>query len=511
MSTNRRPNFLVILADDLGWSDLGCCGGEIPTPHLDGLAADGLRLTGFCNNGLCLPTRASLLTGLYPDQAADQRGGLRETGCVTIAEVLRQAGYATFMSGKWHNGREPWQLPWNRGFERHYGLLCGSSNYFNPGLPRAGQAAPAHKRPGDTRPWGIDGEIVHPYTPDDPDFYATDAFTDAAVRFLADHRDDRRPFFGYLAYTAPHFPIQARADDIARHQGRYLAGWDHLRAERFERLAAAGLSDDSWRLSAWDHRVQAWSEIGDGAAWDRKMAVYAAMVESLDRGVGRVLDALAALGRADDTLVLFLSDNGGCAQHLEATPGVAPGPVDSYATVDAPWANLSNTPFRLYKTFLHEGGIATPLVVRWPGRIAAPGGVSPAGGHVVDLLPTLLDAAGASYPERFGGEPVRPPEGRSLLPVLAGAAPDLEREMFWDLGGCRAVRRGGWKLVTQGPARRHFGVDVEPGREDWELFDLATDRSELRDLARVRPELVRELAADWDRWHDRCAAGQGDR
>ncbi len=496
----KRPNIILIMADDMGYSDIGCFGGEISTPNIDALAAKGIRFTHFYNNAVCMPTRASLLTGLYPHQVgAGDRARLRPTGNVTLAEVLREAGYRTLMSGKWHNGSTEEELPTSRGFERYWGLLSGSGNYFNPGERRPGEPEPAHKRPGDMRPWGEDGRIIHPFTPEDPDFYATDAFTDKAVGFLERYGREDRPFFLYLAYTAPHFPMQARPEDIERYRGRYMMGWDRLREERFERMAGMGLVDRRWGLSARDPVAPALEDAAGKEAWDLKMAVYAAMIDRMDQGIGRVMGKLREIGKENDTLVIFLSDNGGCGEHINRTPGVPPGPVDSYHTVDAPWANASNTPFRRFKAFDHEGGISTPLVARWPGQIAA-GGVCCDVGHVIDFMPTFVELAGGEYPSERNGQPVLAVEGRSLVPSLLGKSVNDRRPLFWEFKGCRAARSGQWKIVSQGSERSHVNVPVEPGHEAWELYDMAADRCELSDLSRQIPEKVVELDKLWREW-----------
>jgi arylsulfatase len=504
-SKAERPNIVLILADDMGFSDVGCCGGEIATPNIDRLAENGLRFSRFYNNAVCMPTRASLLTGLYPHQVgAADKAGLVPTCNVTIAEVLKSAGYRTFMAGKWHNGARPGELPTDRGFERYYGLLSGSSNYFNPGLRRRGDKEPAHKQPGDTRPWGVDDRIIHPYTPEDPDFYATDAFTDRALELLDSCGHDEQPFFLYLAYTAPHFPMQARPEEIAKYRGKYMIGWDKVRETRYERLLELGLIRKQWRLSPRDDLAPGWTNAADKDSWDLKMAVYAAMIDRMDQGIGRVLAKIRSLGKENDTMVIFLSDNGGCAEHIDRTHDVPPGPVDSYSTVDAPWANASNTPFRRYKVFDHEGGISTPLVVSWPRVIHNHGGICHDIGHVIDFMPTFVEVSGAEYPRELGRNPILPMEGHSLLPSLRGANAEPRGPLFWEFRGCRAVRSGQWKLVTQGPARRHVGLEIEPGGEGWELYDMEADRCELNDLADRYPDEVVELDALWQAWHARC-------
>lgn len=507
-----KPNIVLILADDMGFSDLGCYGGEIETPNLDRLAHNGLRFSRFYNNAVCMPTRASILTGLYPHQVnAGNKARLLETGNVTIAEILRTAGYRTLMSGKWHNGSRPGELPVARGFDRYWGLLSGSSNYFNPGLPRHGEPEPAHKRPGDMRPWGDDHRVIHPFTPEDPDFYATDAFTDKAIEFLNAYGHDDQPFFLYLAYTAPHFPMQARPEDIEKYRGRFMEGWDVLRERRFERLRELGLLQDCAMLSPRDPFAVPWDDVPDKEAWDLRMAVYAAMIDRMDQGIGRVVSKVRELGKEQNTLFIFLSDNGGCAEPINATPDVPPGPVNSYCTVGASWANLSNTPFRRFKVFDHEGGISTPMIVSWPAVLRGrSGSVCHEVGHVIDLMPTFVELSGAQYPAELHGHPVQPMEGRSLLPILMGEDPGERGPLFWEFGGCRAIRLGQWKAVSEGPERSHVNIPVGPGHEGWELYDMSSDRSETSDLSHRYPDKVKELDSLWQDWWRRVGSAAGE-
>jgi arylsulfatase len=508
----ERPNIVLILADDMGYSDLGCFGGEIRTPNLDRLASEGVRFTHFYNNAVCAPTRASLLTGLYPQQlglAEKNSEALRGDNNVTLAETLRAAGYRTLMSGKWHNGHAPGLLPVDRGFEKYWGLLSGCSNYFNPGLPRAGEPAPAHKAAGNMRHWGDQARVIQPFTPEDPKFYTTDAFTQKALDFLDECGRGPAPFFLYLAHCAPHFPMQAWPEDIARYRGSYRVGWEQLRRRRYQRQIELGIVDPRWGLSPADERAPQWSSVDAPDAMDLVMSVYAAMIDRLDMGIGRVLDRIRALGQEENTLVLFLSDNGGTAEWIHNTPEVPPGPVNSYHTVDAAWANASNTPFRLYKRFGHEGGISTPLIARWPRALREPGRICPQVGHVVDFMPTFLELAGAEYPREFAGRRVASMEGRSLVAALRGEGAGEARTLFWFHTGARAVRHGKWKLVTQGPARQmgaFGGLKIPAGADRWELYDLEVDRCELRDLSTVRPDVVADLAARWEEWNRKCAA-----
>jgi arylsulfatase A-like enzyme len=498
----RPPDIVVILADDMGISDLGCYGSEISTPHLDRLAAGGLRFTQFYNTARCCPTRASLLTGLYPHQAGvghmvEDRGpqfpgyrGRLNDNCATVAELLRAspAGYRTYMAGKWHVGEKRPGWPVDRGFDRFFGLVSGGSNYWTLDAGRT---------------MALDDKAITPAETDPAtarDFFMTDAFTDYAVKFVDEHASDGthkdKPFFLYLAYTAPHWPLHARPQDVERYRGKYLAGWDDLRDRRHRRMIETGLVKPEWPLTPRPQNVRAWERLSDAEKADRdlRMAVYSAQVDAMDRAIGRVVRRLEELGRLDNTLVLFLADNGGCAEVIDrsATPGAPPGPADSFLSYGVGWANASNTPFRLYKHHVHEGGIATPLIAHWPAGMkgAEAGGVTHEVGHVIDVPATCLDVAGAAYPETFEGRALTPIEGRSLLPVLRGGVRAADRPLFWEHEGHRAVRVGKWKLVA-----RH--------NRPWELYDLDADRTEMRDLAASETGKVKELSTLYDEWAKR--------
>lgn len=501
----RAPNILLILADDLGFSDIGCYGGEIETPNLDRLAQRGVRFTQFYNTARCCPTRASLLTGLYAHQAGV--GHMVDTGrpeypayrgdlapnCVTIAEALRAAGYRTRMCGKWHvtpvsDSKHNWPL--QRGFERFYGTIHGAGSFYDPvTLTRDNQ----------------------PAEPETPDYYYTDALAANAVRYIEELAGSPQPFFLYLAFTAPHWPLHALEADIARYAERYCDGWDALRLERHRRMIALGLLDKRWPLTPRAPEAPPWNEAPHKDWQRRRMAVYAAMVHSMDRAIGRVIQALKRTQAFENTLIFFLADNGGCAEELrpgakalhipERTrdgrpvragnlPNHVPGPEDTYQSYGLAWANVSNTPFRLYKHWVHEGGIATPLIAHWPRGIARAGALVHQPAHIIDILPTCLDVAGAGYPATRQGVPVQPPEGTSLMPLIAGKrAP--QRWLCWEHEGNRAVRQGRWKLVSRYPER-------------WELYDLEADRTELNDLSSRHPDRVREMAAFYERWAGRC-------
>ncbi len=502
-ASRPRPNILVIMADDMGYSDVGCYGSEIDTPNLDALANNGLRFTQFYNNAKCSPTRASLLTGLYAQQAGVPGAPRPLHDCVTIAEALKPAGYNTYMSGKWHLGEKPT----DRGFDRYYGLLDGACNFFNPGLKREGEPAPAQA--GEDR-FYVNGEVIVPFTPEDPDYYTTDAFTDHALTFLEEAAEKDNPFFMYLAYTAPHFPLHAFPEDIAKYRGKYKEGWDKLREERFDRMKKMRILEPKCPLSPRDPALAAWEDIDDKSAWDfdtikewygtglpfemardadlwdLKMATYAAMVDRMDQNIGRVIEQLRASDQLDNTLILFLSDNGGCAQIKTSTPEVPPGPVNSWYTCDPPWANAQNTPFKRYKRWNYEGGIATPLIAHWPKRIK-PDTMTGQMGHVVDIMATCIDLAGADYPDQYAGHPVQPLVGKSLVPIFEGKTREGHDTFCWQWGPHQAIRQGDWKLVSAGTMA-------------WELYNIKEDRTETRDRAKDMPKRTQAMAKRWDQW-----------
>ncbi|OAM91027.1 arylsulfatase [Termitidicoccus mucosus] len=521
-----RPNIVLILADDLGYSDIGCFGGEIETPNLDRLARDGLRMTQFYTTPRCCPTRASLLTGLYSHQAGignmmDDRGvpgyrGELSKNALTIAEELRLAGYRTSAVGKWHvahiyfdgkkqlnrevetpfwDNKNTWPL--QRGFENYYGTIHGVNSYYDPFSLTEGNTP-----------------IL---TPQPRDYYYTDAISARAVAEIDRHAKvdagERNPFFLYVAYTAPHWPLQAREADIAKYRKRYLDGWDKLRSARYQRQIDMGIIDKNYPLSPRDERVSAWDNVRDKEWEANRMATYAAMVENMDTGIGRICIRLKQLGLDENTLVIFLSDNGACDERIHPSwydvpsrtrdgrpvrignndRSVFAGPEDVWQSYGIPWANVSDTPFRLYKHFTHEGGIATPLIARWPAGIQKPGTISTHTGHIIDIMATLVDAAGAKHPAAYEGRDIKPLEGASLLPIFANATGDVERAtpLFWEHEGNRAVRLGKWKLVAQ-------------NQKPWELYDIADDRTEQKNLAAANPQKVKELADLYDAWAERC-------
>jgi len=493
---NARPNVLLIMADDMGWSDIGCYGGEIPTPNIDALAKTGLRFTDFYNTARCSPTRAALLTGLLQHQTgmgilgedpnqeapADAAPGYTRflsQNCVTIAEVLKTAGYHTYMAGKWHlgyHGEEKW--PRQRGFDRYYGILAGASSYL---------------RPEGGRGLTLDHAQLPP--PTDTNYYTTDAFAKHLIEFIKGQKDDQ-PFFGYLAFNAPHWPLQARQEDIAKFVGTYTNGWDKLREQRWQRELELGVVKKEWGFPPRDDGARAWDALTDQQKreMDYRMAVYAAQVHRMDYQIGRVMEALRQSGKLENTVVIFLSDNGACAEPYNDLGGGMFEDINnpdksgavSYGTA---WANASNTPFRRYKARLYEGGIATPLIVNWPaGLKAKPGSLTDTRGYVSDILPTILALTGAKYPTEFKGNQITPLYGRSFAPVIEGGMLPQPEWMFWEHYNDRAARKGDWKIIGK------------MGSDKWELYNVANDRTEQHDLAAEHPEMVKEMAVAWEKW-----------
>lgn len=521
----ERPHIILMMSDDMGWSDIGCYGGEIRTPNLDALARDGVRFTQFYKTSRCCPTRASLMTGLYPHQAGvghmmedrghdTYRGNLAQNA-VTIAEVLRGAGYATYMAGKWHVTRHTapegpkFNWPLQRGFDRFLGTIHGAGSFYDPNSLTLDNTQIA---PGDG-------------------FYYTDAISDFAARCIREHPDDR-PFFLYVAFTAAHWPMHAKPQDIARYAGKYDVGWDAIREARYRRLLDLGLIDPRWAMSSRDPRSPAW-ENETMKAWNsRGMEVYAAMVDCMDQGIGRILEAVADRGQTDNTLVLFLQDNGGCAEpygrngEFQPRPtdpsalkpmkpdalqrdmqpkvtrdgypvrtgrGVMPGPADTYIGYGLSWANTSNTPFREYKHWVHEGGISTPLIVHWPKGIpeSRRNTLDNQPAHLIDLMATCVDVSGATYPTEFRRQAIQPMEGVSLRPAFTDEPLHRPTPIFWEHEGNRAVREGKWKLVA-----KH--------NQPWELYDIETDRTELHNVAAEHPDELAELVGKYEAYARRA-------
>ena len=489
-----KPNIIVILADDMGYSDLGCYGSEIETPNLDALAANGLRFTNFYNTSRCCPTRAALLTGLYSHQAGvgamtkdegkpGYRGKLNRN-CATIAEVLRPAGYTTLMTGKWHVGAGEGLNPPDRGFDRFWGIPNGGGVYFKESLTL---------KKG--RDFYLNSDRIEP--PDD--LYVTDDFTDQAIGFIDEAvTETKKPFFLYLAHIAPHWPLQAKPEDIAKYKGRYDRGWDAVRETRFEKQKNMGIVAQDVVLSQRDERAKAWDDMPEAKRKDlaQRMEIYAAQVDCLDQNVGKLVAKLKELEQFENTLILFLSDNGcssegGPGGFSNGKKGAPIGTGLSHASAGLEWANASDTPFRKFKGHTREGGTASPLIAHWPAGISSRDELRQPVGHVIDLMPTLVEISGASYPESVGGKDIKPMEGVSLVPAFKSDSETLERNLFWEHYGRKAVRRGDWKAV---------GLNKGP----WELYDLKNDPTEISDLAVKHPERTAELKASWQAWAERC-------
>ncbi len=494
------PNIVVILADDMGWSDVGAYGGEIETPHIDALAKGGVRFSQFYNTARCCPTRAALLTGLYQHQAGighmvandgiPSYQGVLNDRCVALAEALRPAGYTTLMTGKWHVGSAPGQWPLDRGFDRFWGTPSGGGVYFKTTLEIRNEV------------FFVDGATrVEP----PEDFYVTDTFTDRAIGFVDEAvTRTKKPFFLYLAHIAPHWPLQAKPADIAKYAGRYALGWDAVREKRFARQKEMGLVARDAVLSPRDPQAKAWSEMPEAARQElaHRMEIFAAQVDCIDQNVGRLVAKLKQLGQFENTLILFLSDNGCSAEggpggFSRGQAGAPLGTGRSYASAGLEWANASNTPHRKFKIATHEGGIATPLIAHWPAGISGRNEVRHQVGHVIDLMPTLVEVSGGTYPKTKDGRALLPPEGRSLVSALIGPRAPEARTLFWEHQGNKAVRQGNWKAVAT-------------GRGPWELYDLGPERGESRNLATQHPAKVRELSTLWQEWAARCGVWELD-
>lgn len=483
-----KPNIILISADDLGWSDIGCYGSEVQTPNLDKLGEGGMRFTRFHNTSKCFPSRACLLTGVYAQQngyAKNFRNPI--TNAVTLGEVLKTVGYRTMWSGK-HHGLEN---PVTRGFDRYYGLKDGACNYFNPGDQRPGEGVPARKgQPGNKtkRAWCIDSVMYNPYTPEAKDFYTTDYFTNYALGWLDEYKNEEKPFFLYMAYTAPHDPLMAWPEDIAKYKGKYDEGYEPARKARYQKQLEMGLIDETYKLS--DAIYPLWEELEDSVRLEeiQKMEVYAAMIDRLDQNVGRVLGKLKEIGKEKNTLILFVSDNGASSEMVNIKDDYGDiGTMTRWTSLGGDWANVGNTPFRYYKNFSFEGGINTPLIAYWPGKIK-PKTFTEFPGHVMDFMATLVDITGADYPTEFNSQQITPMQGQSLLPVFVGENVERENPIFWEWRRGQAVYSDSWKIVKEGL------------NNSWELYNIENDPTETKNLVANNPEKVNELELLFNQW-----------
>lgn len=475
-AADTRPNIVLIMCDDMGFSDIASYGGEIDTPNLDKLAAQGVRFRTFYNNAKCEHTRASLITGHWWHHVGASASVVYKGK--TFGDRMRAAGYRTLMTGKWHAGQTPYQ----RGFDRYFGLTDGCCNFWNPGTARPGEPEPAKKR---IRRWANDDQESKPFTPEDKDFYTTDVFTDYALRYLDEYKGEDKPFFLYLAYTAPHYPLHASEEDVAKYRGKYKAiGWDKLREQRFAKQIELGVHTPNTTLPPRDTGVPAWDDTKekDRDWWDLRMATYAAMIDRMDRNIGRLLDQLETQGELDNTVIFFLSDNGAEADSKDrsSVKGSMPWEVTSYLTQGKPWANASNTPFRKYKTTPYEGGTRTPMIACWPGKTPA-GKWTDHPGHLIDFTPTFLELAGVEPPAALPGQ--------SLAQVIQGKKMDRPYPLYWRFGG-DAIRDHDWKAVRPG----------KNNKNPWQLYNLANDPTEQNDLADQHPDRVKQLAEQWEQW-----------
>jgi arylsulfatase len=516
--STKKPNIIVIMVDDLGYSDLGCYGGEISTPNIDALGYNGLRFTQMYNGARCCPSRAALLTGLHPHQAGigqltadlgvpSYQGYLRE-GCVTIAEVMKTAGYRTMISGKWHvasswdaRDRDNWVLgdkkhpmPKQRGFDRSFGILNAAESYWNP------------------KSLILEDVLIDVET---EDFHLTDAITDHAVDQIDESVAMGKPFFQYVAFSAPHWPLHAREDDIVKYEGKYMAGYDAIRTSRHEQQKGLRVVDDKWDISPRDSDSPDWKNVRNKEYEDIRMATYAAMVEQVDRGVGRIIDTLKAEGEFDNTIIMFLSDNGGCAElfqedgdwpdpslwETELTlqgekvragdiPELRPGPDTTFQAVELPWANVSDTPFRLFKRWIHEGGISTPFIVHWPDQIDKPNILNNPM-HIIDISATCYEIAGAQYPKEHHDTEITPLEGESFLDALQGTELSRETPITIEHEGNRGIRIGDWKLVAE-------------WNKPWELYNISDDRTEQNDLIDGEKDRARAFEKLYFEWAERA-------
>ena len=510
----NKPNVIFILADDLGYSDIGCFGSEINTPNLDSLGNNGLLMTQMYNSARCCPSRASLLSGLTPHQAGvghmvENLGthnyqGYLSDNCVTIAECLKETGYQTFMSGKWHvgghediqniskwrPGEKGFPTPKQRGFDKFFGTLTGAGNFYNPPTLM------------------LEDKFIQV---ESTDFHYTDEISKNAVKMISEKNSN--PFFMYVAFTAPHWPLHAWEEDIVKYEGKYKKGWSQTRMDRYEEMRGKVL-DPKWKLTEEDPATPNWNDIQNKEWEDLRMATYSAQIEQMDRGIGKIIEKLKQIGELENTLIMFAADNGGCAEFLAEDsnqpnpnqfnnpgpdgkkvnfgniPNLRPGPSDTFMSYDLPWANLSNTPFRLFKRWVHEGGISTPFIVHWPKKIQSHGVIdTPV--QFADISPTILDICDAKYPRTYNKKDITPLEGESFFRLFQGKEFNKDKPLCWEHEGNRAVRVGDWKLVSEYPG-------------PWELYNISDDRSETNNLVNKEKEIASSLEKKYKDWSSRC-------
>jgi len=490
---NKRPNIILILADDMGFSDIGNFGSSIQTPVLDQMAAKGLKMTNFYNASRCCPTRASLMTGLFQHQAGvgdmvntrpqPAYQGYLNKNCITIAEALKSGGYATFMAGKWHIGQAKENWPTRRGFDHYFGLIDGANSYFEN----------RPYRPNQKLTIALDEQEYIPAK----DYYSTNAYTDFAIKFIEEKKNPDQPFFLYLAYQAPHWPLHALPQDIAKYKGTFMKGWDVLRQERFEKQKQLGIISKDEKLSPRDANVPDWNSLTEKEKenWDEKMAVYAAMVDRMDQNIGKLKAKLKELGQEDNTVFMFLSDNGASSEDidgpgfsneiLEASKMPSSNPK-SFTAYEYEGANVSNTPFRSFKHWEYEGGTATPFIAYGPKWIQPQLSRQPA--HIIDVMSTCLDLAKISYPKIYNGKQITPTTGLSLVPIFQKKNRNGHDALYFEHEGNRAIRQGDWKLVSEYPENQ------------WHLYHLTNDRAEQNNLAKKYPDQVKKMTDLYEKW-----------
>ncbi|MEM1295076.1 MAG: arylsulfatase [Verrucomicrobiota bacterium] len=500
---DERPNVIFILVDDMGYSDVGCYGGEVKTPHLDRLAQGGLRFTSMYNTSKCFPSRACLLTGVYAQQCGmgrGSKGGFQNA--ITLAELLKPVGYRTLAVGKHHSNFSLYDRGFDRFYGFHYGPGKSCANHFNPGEQRPGEGVPARKK-GESRAYCFDDKKLIPYyTPEGKDWYTTDSFTDWALEFLEEYKDEDQPYFLYLSFTAPHDPLHAWPEDIAKYEGVYDVGYEAIREARYERQRDLGLIKTDVSLSEATHRD--WDSLSAEVKEDqaRRMQVYAAMIDRVDQNVGRLLAKIEDLGETNNTLIMFSSDNGCSGANVDTGTGEV-GTLTRWASVQKDWANVSNTPFRYWKDYSYEGGICAPFIAYWPRVIQEKGSINRQPVHFVDVMATLEEITGASYPTTLKGQPLTPMQGESLLSAFEGEElSERKSPIFWEWASGGAVRDGRWKLVSKSLDRKAKNKsERDPG---WELYDMSVDRTETNNLANQNPEVVQRLGTFWQDWYQQA-------